>query len=201
MYDFFMIFGLPFILGIASSIFFWLIFAFVLVPRIKFAPKISKLESKTSNSGYKYDIKMENSGYREIIDLQFYVRLRVKGLDVEYPDNYQVDYLPIRDKQLPRLKRHSGHTRSIIITLLQGNYDDFDPTMYPKKIQEAIKAKAIKLEDLLEINKDSQLQLIVFAFDKLSGTRKIFETQYTKDDIEEGEYEKNSLNIKKAKAK
>jgi hypothetical protein len=67
-------------IGIACSIIAWWILFRKVVPCISFSDEISKTRLEDSDSGFCYRVKFENSGRRDIIDLQIHAYLRIVGL-------------------------------------------------------------------------------------------------------------------------
>jgi len=182
------------ITGLISSFLVWWFLFHFLVPKIKFSEKISKTKE---NGKPTYKFKFENSGRRKLIDLQINIRFRVKGL--ENDPNWKVVSIPFskdKNEQIPFLSSAKDtnairELRPLLITDAQFNQDNFPP-----EIVEKFGNQTLSLEDLFELGTEQRLQINIFCYDEFSGTRKLFSSKnYKRDDILEGKFDKNSLNI------
>jgi len=184
------------ITGLISSFLVWWFLFHFLVPKIKFSEKISKTKE---NGKPTYKFKFENAGSRKLIDLQINIRFRVKGL--ENDPNWKVISIPFskdKNQQIPFLnpakdKNAIRELRPLLITDAQFK-DNF-----PTNIVEKFENQTPSLEDLFELGTEQRLQINIFCYDEFSGTRKLFSSKnYEKNDIVEGKFDKNSLNIVKS---
>ena len=92
--------------GILTSVFGWWLLAHYVVPTIRFSPFISK--TYIHKAGYRYRIKLENSGTRGIVDVELMAQLGIKGLLADSPKSWQIAYVPLdsdgaRSWRIPRL--------------------------------------------------------------------------------------------------
>lgn len=183
---------LGFILGVLSSSVVWWITTHLIVPRIKFSNDISKLETEHSSTGYHYRVKIENTGRRGIIDLEIFIIYRVKGLSIRVPGNWYIVYMEPSSRRIPKL----GKGMNRLISFYPENTEDFKKSYYPVDIQKAANDKTLTLEQLMKIGEKSKIMIVVFGYDELSGSRKVFESKlYKKEDIKFGFFEKNGMSV------
>src|SRR5712692_7424763 len=104
--------GIP--LGIACSLAAWWFLFYVIVPKVRFSPSISKVRAKEAKSNFKYRIAFQNCGSRKIVDAEIYIKLRIKGLDSEYPENERVFSIPLGYDKIPKIVRQRGGEKHII---------------------------------------------------------------------------------------
>jgi len=160
--------GLP--LGIIASFIAWWLLTHAIVPKIKFAPFISKIKIKDKED-YKYRIGIRNVGNRDMIDVEIIVELIIKGFDVNVPTNTSHIQLKLKKSRLPKIKRKSQWALTI-------NTNELPTSL-------RYKYKNCNFEDLLNIDNATTI-IIVFGYDKFSGARKVFESnKYTANDIRE----------------
>lgn len=178
---------------------------------MRFSPKISKTKTNltdTDKTGYRYRIKFENYGIRNILDIEILSRLRIQGIEPFSSTNWQIVRLPLSsygdpEYRIPRLfpiskKKSSRH---IIRLCINETPDIYQRTGFSAEIRKKASDRILLLEDLLEMGKKANLEIIAFGYDEFSGTRKIFfSKKYNTEDIEEGPFMKNSLEINKAKS-
>lgn len=191
-------------IGIATNLLSWWILFHLIVPNLRFSQDISKTTTakiKDDKSGYKYRVKIENSGKRTIIDVELLARLRIKGIS-KYKTNWHIINIPLSSEgkgyKIPRLlpikkKLARRHT----IRLLINNVNEFKTSLsYPKDFREKAKKEILCLEDLLELGSKASLQIVAFGYDEFSGTKKLFIGEYNRDSIKEGRFDTKGLNIK-----
>jgi len=163
------------LLGIIASLMAWWILTHSLVPKILFAPFISKVKVK-GKEDYKFRIGIRNIGNRDIIDVEIIIELIIKGFDKDVPSNTSYIQLKLNKPRLPKIKKKNQWALTINTTNL------------PNSLLPVYKNK--NFEDLLRIE-NAEAKIVVFGYDRFSGTRKVFESKhYTINDIEEKLFEK-----------
>lgn len=194
------------IVGIGTNLLSWWILFHLIVPKTSFSPDISKVsinQSKGDMSGYKYRIKIENSGRRAIIDVRITARLRIRGIGSFPQTNWHIVNIPLSSDgdsyEIPRLLPiRKGMTRRHTLRLLINNANDFQTnSIYPESIRKKAKNSELLLDDLLKLGNKANLQVLAFGYDEFSGTRKLFVSKsYSLADIKEGPFDSMSLNIR-----
>ncbi len=185
--------------GVAASFFVWWWTFKYLVPKINFADSISRLETDENNSGFRFRLKFENSGSRNIIDLQVLIRLRIKGIRQEYQSNWEVVYIPTssldyRNVAIVRPASSGGLRPLLEIKTYECEY--FKKNVFPQQIRDLANNNQLTLDDVLEIGAEANFQILALGYDEFSGSRKFYESKsYTKNDIINGHFDLNSLNI------
>lgn len=193
--------------GVVSSYIVWYLTFKILVPKIHFSNKISRVSTTENNSKYKYRFKFENCGHRDIIDLEIIVKLRIKGLSVNFPENWHVIYLPTSTldyKNVAIVRPISKKGLRVVLEIKTYESDYFKDMIFPSDIRTLAETKSLTLEDVMNLGKDSELQIFIFGTDEFSGSKKFFESKIYKYstspeycDIIEGKFERGSLNVNK----
>jgi len=194
-----------FLLGILTSFLSWWLLSRYLVPRVRFSPCISKIPSEHDKSGWRYRVKFENSGRRTIIDVECLATFRTKGRGPRHPRTWDEAMIPlgpggVESWRFPRLRpvRVSGMRQ--LLTLHTSHAPAFQELTYPEGIRKKAQDGTLLLEDVLALGTSAELQVWVFGYDEVSGTRRLFTTVYHATDIVEGSFDTGSLNIEKSAA-
>jgi len=166
--------GIP--LGILASLLAWYILFHVIQPSIGFYGGVSKHEYENSGS---YRIKFENIGNRTIIDLEVFIRFRVRGIG-RFKKNWNIAELETSVKRLPILIK--GGDR--IVRIFPDKTEIFLEERWGQEINDRYNAGCLSLEDILTLGEKSQLRVYVFGFDEFSGSRRLFRSKwYQLEDI------------------
>lgn len=188
------------IIGILTSYLMWWFTYKFLVPKITFSESISRLNTDENPSGKKYRFKLENSGSRNIIDLQVLVKLRIKGLRKNHSNNWEVIYIPTSTldyKNVAIVKPTSKKGLRVVLEIKTYECDYFQKPLFSDEIRTLSNNKSITLDDVLSIGKEAEFQILVFCYDEFSGARKFFESKkYTADDIHNKQFDSNGLSLK-----
>jgi len=180
--------------GILASIIAWWILFRKLTPKMSFSDSVVKTPSAHSKNGYSYGVNVENSGSRIIVDAEFFVQFRAKGLIAETPNRWIVVFIPLPYNRIPRMRPvKTNHVRDIL-TLSINTATDFEKDLFPDEIRHKYKEERLTLEDIMGLGSDTTLQIISFGYDEFSGARKVFESKvYRTLDIVCGVFEASSL--------
>jgi len=187
------------IIGILTSLAVWLLTCVILVPKIKFAEKIAK--TRYSDNEFVYYIKFKNDGCRDIIDIFIYCTLTIKGIDRNSPEITDFVSIPMGSmgNNIPRLSREREEEnikglRQCKINI--SNFDTFPGHKFSDDINEKYRNGTLSLEDLLSLDKSAEMKFAILGTDIFSGARKYIESKpFSINDIVEGNYIKDSLNI------
>ncbi|MDG4559670.1 MAG: hypothetical protein P9E88_00090 [Candidatus Competibacter sp.] len=175
--------GIP--LGVLASLIAWWVVAHFVVPKLEFSPDISRISRPEKPSGMTYRIKFKNSGMRDIIDVEVFAELRIKGLNSEVPDNYEITRIYIDDPRMPIIR--SGISK--LISLRPELTDRFDKPIFGQIINQKRQSETLMMEDLLESGESATLTVYVFCYDRWSGSRKMYESnKYILSDIRSGRW-------------
>jgi len=160
------------IMGVITSYFVWWLLTRATVPKVTFAPFISKIQDTEDKSRYRIGFK--NSGRRTIIDVQIIVELVIKGFDTKLPNNTSYIQLNLHKPKLYKVSKGTRWALTIDLNKLPNSLSVY---------------KNATLEDLLKI-KNAKVRIIIFGYDEYSGSRKILESdKYTFTDIKEEKFE------------
>ncbi len=185
-----LILGIP--LGILASLIAWWILFHAVVPKIEFSHDISKSTAIDSKSGYRYRIKFENTGKRDVLDLEIFARYRIQGIKQETPKNWSIIDLHISKERIPIVKKGGNK----IIRIYPEKTKHFENDMYPDEIQYKKMKLSLTLEDIFKATDNTSLQIVMFGYDSFSGSRKVFESKkYYIKNIKQGLFNKNNLSI------
>lgn len=187
------------LIGVGTNLIAWWILFHYIVPKIHFSPSISKIPTKDNKLGYKYRIKIQNSGKRSIIDVEFRARLRIKGL-LDNPKHWKLVSIPLYGNTIvnkfPIIEPAKQKTSGWAIQIYLNNVDEFRNLPYPEDIRKKSKEESLLLEDVMGMGSETSIQIFAFGYDEFSGSRKYFESKsYTINDIKEGPFD--GLKIKK----
>jgi hypothetical protein len=162
----------------------WFFVYRILVPKVKFATKISEIGERP-----RLRLKVRNAGYRDILDCEVMAEFRVRGLDRELPKNISVLNIPVYAPRFPRLPR--SHNRLIIFRSY--TFDEEAARFLPRNFGNH---KDLCLSELFRLENVIGLRVTIFGYDKFSGSRKAFSSSdYTVSDIERRSYMKKSLDL------
>lgn len=188
----FFLLGIP--TGILASLIAWWILFRKLTPKMSFSDVILKTPVAHNNNRYSYGVKVENSGSRIIVDAEFFVQFRAKGLIAETPNRWSVVFIPLPYNRIPRMRPvKTNHVRDIL-TLSINSATDFGTNLFPDEIRRKFKEEKLVLEDIMGLGSDTTLQIISFGYDEFSGARTVFESKvYRTQDIVDGVFDVSSL--------
>ena len=180
-----------FVLGILASAIVWLFGIKVLVPKIYFVPKISRMKDSDRPNGCSYRVKIHNTGRRDIIDISAVCELYTRGLQTSRRGNVISFYIPIDESGRPRLKKGAN-------VIFQLYPDDIAEALssadFDEQMTEKCKDGKPTLEDLLGFSyegKETTLIIHMFGYDGFSGTRKHFASSpYKLGDVVKGPFSK-----------
>jgi len=185
--------------GVAASYFVWWLTFKYFVPKVKFADKVSRLPTDENPSGFRYRLKFENSGSRNIIDLQVLVRLRIRGIRQEHPQNWEVVYLPtssLEYKNVAIVRPASSSGLRPVLEIKTFECDYFQRTIFSADIRTLAQNNQLTLHQVLNIGQEAEFQILVLGYDEFSGARKFYESKtYTINDIADGHFDLNSLDM------
>lgn len=157
---------------------------------------IAKDETDETPSGWRYRVKMENAGSRDVVDLELFARLRIKGLKPDFPKNWEVLYPQLAYGRVPKFEATRRSKRRLAVRIRVCDVDEFSHNILPSAIREKLRRGIATLEDIMSLGSDSTLQVFAFGYDAFSGTRKVFESPlYHVQDIQEGVFARKSLEI------
>lgn len=194
-----------FMLGILTNFIVWAVLSHYFVPKIRFSKRLSKVpikKTKKDRSGYRYRFKIENSGRRDIIDVELTARLGVKGLRTK--NMWNILYIPLNadgsisyriPKLFPAKEGETGHRK---IIFLHPNSAELlrHWTIFPEEIRCKTRQKTLLFEDLLRLGSQAKLEIHAFCYDRFSGSRKLYVSDpYARDDIVEENFDPMSLDV------
>jgi hypothetical protein len=187
------------ITGVGASFAIWWLTFKVWAPNINFAKYISRLKTDENPSGYKYRFKFENTGRRNIIDVEVVARLRIKGLRPNFPNNWEVLYLSTSSfdhKKISIVRPSSSHHVRPVFEIKVNDERYFTKSFFPEGIRNLSNKGILTLDDILSIGNEANLQILLLAYDEYSGSRKFFESIIlTRYHVKDGSYRMNSVEI------
>jgi hypothetical protein len=180
-------------LGVAASLGAWAILFHGLRPKLEFSTAISRVLAEEEGGGLAYRVKLRNSSRREIVDIALVAKLRIYGLNSEYPQNWEVAHLPVSfGGELPVISRGTFP----IVRIKTTQPDEFTRLRYPAEIRAKAAAGTLTLDDLLALGTASYVQIFGFGSDAFSGTRRHFASpKYTLASISDRRFKRASLEL------
>jgi hypothetical protein len=161
-----------------------------------FSTSIVKSISPHITAGYSYGFKVENSGHRTIVDAEFFVQLRIRGLFNDRKEVWKVLFVPLSYHRIPRMRPARKYNVRDVIRLSIDQLNELATPLFPAHIQEKHRAGTVLLEDLMGLGEEATVQVIAFGYDEFSGARKVFEScVFIRKDIIQGAFERSSLAV------
>ena len=198
------IFGL--FVGILTNFLTWWLLYHYIKPSIRFSPYINKrfhVPTSEDKSQYGYCIKIENRGWRPVIDVEIMVRIKINWPGDYLPDIWDIIYIPLSGRgeivyRIPIIyptKHKNGRRPSLRLKI--NDMDRFrEKPFYPAEIKHKANMRNLLLEDILNLGANTTLEIIASGYDEFSGARKIFlSNRYTINDIKEGIFQPNGLQV------
>jgi len=187
--------------GVGASFFVWWLTFRYLSPKLKLGKTISKLPTNDNKSKVKYRFKFENVGKRNIIDVEVIVRLRIQGINKNFPNNWQVIYLPTSSLEYNRVAIVRPTTESRVRPILEIKLyecDYFQKDFFPEEIKTKSKNGELTLEDVMQLGTRSEFRIIMLGTDEYSGARKFFESKiFDRNDIIDGSFDINGIEVQR----
>ncbi|MEW2918619.1 hypothetical protein AB1A64_16265 [Ruegeria sp. ANG10] len=176
-----------FLLGAVSSLFVWWLIPRCWKPEVTFSEEL--VEYVLDGDESFFQCAFENTGSRDIIDLEIQVRIGIKGY--RGATGWAHHLVKSNASKVPLLS--PGKQRRVKI------FDTRDPIEFidkpSKTIREAIES-CHSLRDVLELGDDGEVRIHVFGFDSFSGVRKHFQSKkYCDWEIRKGTF--RGLNVVK----
>lgn len=200
---------LAFALGILTNFIVWFILFHLLVPRIRFSPMISRVDTaKTAydKSGFRYRFRIENTGWRNIVDVELTARLSFRG---EKTGTWNTLYIPLNATgelawRIPILypaKRGIARRRPIMFLHPNSSHELLHWTAVPAHIRKKAHAKKVTLEDLLSLGSSAKLRVQAYCYDSFSGARKVYVShEYTLASVAPRPFKHTSVEIEEPTA-
>jgi hypothetical protein len=171
---------LSFLLGFGASYLVWYFLQHWVVPGIKFAEELNKYELPAGR--FLYRAAFQNSGTRDIIDVEVIVRIGVK--EFMGATDWAYHSIKTNSSRIPVLS--PGKRRIVRV------FDMREPIEFIDAPSLSLRQKIVKcqtLVDILNLGTDGTVQIHVFGYDSFSGSRRHFESKlYRKGDIRLGRY-------------
>jgi hypothetical protein len=161
-----------FVSGILASFIAWFIVQHLFVPSLKFQPQIRRRQTDAVLCGYQY------CGRRDILDVEFFAKLRVLGIDSARPNLWRAFYIPVDDARLPRVPAYAVNT----VQLLPSSLPATAASALPLALRERLQAQTLTLEQLVGSGRVWTLEVFAFGYDAFSGSRKVAQSVTYKQD-------------------
>lgn len=172
--------AVSFALGFGASFLVWYVVQHKLVPAVEFSPELNKYE--LPNGEFIYRAAFQNTGRRDIIDVQVVVRIGIKGF--LGASDWAYHSVKTNASQIPVLS--PGKRR--VVRLFDAR-DDIEFIDLPSKSLRDKILRCQSLPEIMSLGEDSTVQIHIFGFDRFSGSRRHFGSKsYRKTDIRLGRY-------------
>lgn len=190
--------------GVLSSFFAWWILHHAMKPKIKIDNNIYKQNTKSSKTGFYYQIKYENIKKRSsAVDVTARVSLYLRDFPREGFTN--IYNIPLSGAQvfelMPKKRKAIGNNRYIDLKINDIKFKEQIQQKYmPKRIQDLAEEQRLTVEDLLGVAKKSFVRIYITATDAFSGSKKTFKSKdLTIDTIVHGKFTKTGFMYKTSK--
>lgn len=179
-----------FLLGILGSLMVWWAFAHLLVPRIAFEERIVARPGRAPGAPARHMIKVSNTGGRDLIDVSFSAIVSIQT-DAASPLRWAHCRIAFHksgeiDHQIPVIPAR----RNRLLTLYPGHSEQI---AHEACFSDAVRTGAADHSlDLATLLRDGEtrgrrvkIQIYMFAFDRFSGARKLFQSkEYEAPDLD-----------------
>jgi len=189
---------LGFILGIIASVLAWFITSKVIVPNIEFSENICKAYPEYM-SAPKYSFRIRNIGKRDIMDIDIYFGIRIKGLDPSSSDVVSL-VVPVgfNSNKITILRTSSKDFYGTTLEIKLNQCEKFKDSIFPAYIRKKYEQKELTLEDIYSLGTNVETLIVLMGYDKFSGSRKFFNSKpYKLNNIIEGHFMECSMDIKR----
>lgn len=169
-----------FFLGIATSFSVWWLTVHFWKPKVNFSLEVAEYALQNDESFFQ--CAFENTGKRDIIDLEVQVRIGIKGYLgatgwAFHTVKSNASRIPVLSPQKQRRVRVFDTRESV---------DFIDRPS--KSLRDGIEA-CKSLREILQLTDDSAVRIHVFGYDSFSGVRKHFQSKaYSRHDIRKGTF-------------
>ena len=157
------------IFGVLSSLLVWYILYHLIIPKIIFSSAISKLKSQKLSNGYFYGLKLFNIGKRDVIDIDVFIKYKVKGLSKQKHLWHTLELKKRFDKLTYFPK---GEKR--FIPIYPEKTKRFSDPIFPEDIREKYESGTLMLDDILMLGSIAFIRVYLLGYDRFSGSRRIF---------------------------
>ncbi|HEV2754412.1 MAG TPA: hypothetical protein VG318_01370 [Actinomycetota bacterium] len=188
-----------FILGILGSLLSWWAIARYLGPKVVISKSITVVPTDLHAWGRPQRFKVLNKRRRGISEVRAVARLRIKGLEAAsliYPNSrlaFEISLSSV-DNCVDYIRGRDGWIFTLDPQQITSPYTVFLPT----SIKEALAARTASMRDFLTLGDRAELEVFVSATDGYSGTRRTFSHTYLIDDIVQGYFSVESLEVVEA---
>ena len=171
-------------LGLLTSLVGWWIVARALTPSLRLSSDISKLPDRTGRAPWLYRVKVANLRRWWLpdwptLDLRVSASLRIKGLRDETTWNYYEVPIGFTGEVAYVDRNHIFRLRIYDISSERADF-----MLLPERIQEAIKAGDVSLEDLLRLGSNgANLRIVLSAAHGYTQARRAVMKTYTLENV------------------
>lgn len=188
-------------LGVLASWIVWFVVSRCIVPRIEFSKYLSRTQPNYQDNPL-YRFRLRNKGRRQVIDIDIFFRIRIKGINPRFPDTWEIIRIPLGNpyNHIPFLPAPSkSKYASQTISIEAGSCEKFSRSFMPEDIRKKYHKKTLTLDDVFSITEEVEGEVIAFGYDEFSGARKMFRSKkYKKGDIRDGRFKHNCISIESA---
>ena len=192
--------------GIVASIAAWWIVLIYFTPRIEVSalnrlPRAPDVEP----CGYRYRVKVRNlQRSYGIAELSLHARLVIRGLDEKRPEVFTAFAIPVGDAvPFPFLDGRRARERvedsERVYTLRVHDLVDNAPKLMPAEVHVALQSRTQQLEELLTLGSDAFVRIAVTSSHARSGFRRTIATRARREEITEGEFVEDSVDVECAR--
>src|ERR1700674_721724 len=177
--------GIPIGLGIAFV--FWYITTKVLTSQLSVSESLVKLTGPDSKRTYRFSLK--NDGRRDAVDVRVKCNLFSTGWAQGPPDEIATIDVPVSVGQIDVMPgrrfwflpaRPIDNVGDRIVTLQLAAISDLQKGKLPREDRARLESGELGLEEMLDLGEQSFINVVVYGFDRFSGSRTVYADRYYK---------------------
>jgi hypothetical protein len=184
-------FWLGILLGFIGSVILWYITTKVLTPRLSVSTTLEM--TRDPAGGLRYRFSLRNESHRDAVDVIVKCTLFSEGWASGPPDEIATIDIPVSVGQIDVMpgRRYfwsSSKSRLLdrvgdrFVTLYVRDISEFQKSKLNAETQRQLKHGEIGLKELLDLGRESFVNVVVYGFDRFSGSRNVYSERYFRND-------------------
>lgn len=180
-------FWLGIVLGLLSSILFWYVTTKILTPKLSVSNSLERSDDREGKPRYRFTLR--NEGHRDAVDVRVKCTLFSHGWARGASDEIAIVDIPVAVGQIdvmpgrrwPLFKTAARPLDILgdrIVSLQLNNVSEFQKGKLTTSDRARLENADMRLEDLMSLGTGSFLNVVVYGFDRFSGSRNVYSERY-----------------------
>lgn len=179
-------FWLGILLGLLSSILLWYVTTKVLTPKVSVSRFLERSRDHEGKPRYRFTLR--NEGHRDAVDVRVKCTLFSHGwasgaseeiATIDIPLSVgQIDILPGRRWPFLEVTRPLDILGDRIVILQLKDLSSFQKGKLAASDRARVESGDVRLEDLMDLGTGSFINVVVYGFDRFSGSRSVYSERY-----------------------